>query len=193
MKIIIIRHSIREISNDIDEGDVLISKEGHLFAQEKAIELKKQMDCSNMRIISSPLKRTIDTANIFSNVLENNNSIKQDYRFIENMKTIKKFSIEHIEGMNKCGITFGETLDDVKTRTINMLHEIEKNNEDVIIVTHGIIYNCILQHYFKDYIFDTESNDPVTYFPPYCSITILEIESDKIAKHIWSNTNINFV
>jgi len=189
--LIVVRHSERDQSdpNHLKNSNVAISNNGIILAIEKAAELGKHVYYSNLKIITSPLKRTIQTATLFNQTLNiTHEPFTQDYRIIEGMNNEPFLSDELIENMQTHDITYPESNLHIKERIKSFLTDILANNENVILFTHGIIYNYILQYFFPKYQFDeywdVKKGNPTTYFPPYCACTAIDMTNKNI---LWSN------
>lgn len=210
MRIVLVRHSERDKNDEYVLGkknvNVQLSENGYTIATQMANELKSKLKSNKFKIISSPLKRTMETAKIISQQFDMDN-IECSTDIIEGMNIfdviglpehsykISNLSEESQLLLKALNVTYPETFDDVKNRSTKFIKSIIEMKKDVIIVTHGIIYNVIVQYFFPQYEFPIMLNGaiykPENYFPSYCAYTILNIDDENKCSHEWSNNELN--
>ena len=187
MFLILVRHTERNTEDPLcnTNCDVGISKKGVELAIKNSSELSEFINCENFSIVSSPLNRTIETAEIFKSTLKTKSDIKTNYKIIEGMIWEPYLNDKHILNMKNENIIYPESHENI----INRISKFIKNLEDnTIVITHGIIYNYMLKYFFPNYTF-VDNKMPDKYFPPYCSITVINTQTKKIE---WSNVNIPY-
>ena len=196
MRFVIIRHTERDTTDPhhTKNTNMDISENGVKIAENNASELNKLFNLRNFTIISSPLKRAVKTGIIFSKILNVDTEISIDYRLIEGQTKPPYMLDEFDEGMRNVGIEYPESFDNIRKRIELLFSDIiKKENDGVILITHGIIFNFILQNFFNNYEFDLDwdkrGNHPSQYFPPYCACAVVDIDNDNKshAKLVWSN------
>ena len=108
------------------------------------------------KILSSPYKRAIDTLKPFSDYINKNIELIEDFRErqISNcwIEDFKSFSKKQWEDFN-FKLTDGESLKEVQDRNINSLKYVLKtyNNKNIVIGTHGTSLSTILNFYNSSY------------------------------------------
>jgi isoleucyl-tRNA synthetase len=130
------------VSSYPEKTEINLTEKGRTRMAEAAKELKKQgIDM----IISSPMKRTRDSADIISKALDK--EYKIDERLVEydfgsfNGKTVEEFEAEiggHAGKFRKAP-EGGETLADVRKRMLGLIKELEEKHKGkkVLLVSHG--------------------------------------------------------
>ena len=169
-KLIFIRHS-QTLYNEKgllqgSEIDITLTKKGLIDAYKTAIYVKLLIkENKKWKIYTSPLKRTLQTAKIFSDILEQdkvhvNKNIIERRTGIFTGKT-KKEQREKREEINSeyklennddkiCEYTQEEPISEIVKRANYFLKDIREVNENIIVITHGIFIKNILK-YCYDY------------------------------------------
>lgn len=150
MELYVIRHGTtvwNEIGKSQGRSQNRLSKAGKTLVEESAIKLK---DVKFDHIFSSPLCRTIQTANIINKY--HNLKITKDERLIEfdqgwfTGKVVKTLTEEQKQSRINRDLGYGmESLESVYNRTLDFLNYLKQNysNKCVLIVTHNAIASCI--------------------------------------------------
>lgn len=117
MEIVIVRHGKAvDISEDGDDFSRALSKKGKDASKEAALSLKKAGFKPNL-ILSSPLKRAVETAEIFSGVFEGceivsldilrpNNSVQQAFEYIQSYLDKNLIIIGHMPFISQLSYLF---------------------------------------------------------------------------------------
>ena len=199
MYIILVRNSESDSNNkschnDYDAG---ISKNGHKCARDIAKKLSNDFDCTDFKIISSPLKRAVETADTFKSIIKIDSKISREYRIIDGITKLHYFSGDLMKNMDKIGIVCPESIENIMDRISAMVEELIAKEDNSIIFTHGIIFNCFMQYFFPKYEYDKEWNgdgkNEDEYFPPHCTYAIISIDKkNNKLRYQLINSSVNF-
>lgn len=156
--IYLIRHGVTEfnIINRVQgDTDSPLTPEGEKYAFDVGRIIPNEKNYRNFQIISSPLFRAIQTANIIGNII----NVKPNYdeRLVElrrgmiEGKTENEFTkedVKHVELFNidpwKYRIPGGENYFDLFTRCDNFINETVAKQKKLIIVSHGYTIRMLL-------------------------------------------------
>jgi len=170
MAIYIVRHGQTDFNIQgryLGRTDLSLNLTGRQQA-ERLIEKVKDLNVDF--IFSSPLKRTIETAEI---IRSDGYSIIVDPHFIERASGVyegltKEEAREKFPDLYKKNITRifnnaptnGETIQEVQDRVFDGLDKIKKNynNRNIIIVTHGFV-SKVINKYFNQQILESDFFD----------------------------------
>lgn len=148
------RHSIRE---NFTDPDCNINAQGVDLIYEKMREVIKYIPCMNkIKIISSPYKRTRQTASEVGHIL----------------------GIEHMHIANILHEINGEEDEQSRIRCANILELMKKSNYDSIIVTHGGVMNVILKLLNPRHTY-VKHTHPSLYVPRYTDFIVLDFINNK--------------
>lgn len=190
-KLVIIRHSLRQDDNDhftcTTKGNVVnrntdtqLSEQGQELCHDKAKQLKQMLNHIDITY-TSPFLRTIQTANILTESYKHV-KITELFSLAEGQNKYEPaFDKELVNKLRNSGITYPETIRDIKQRckdTINHVLNDLNNDKNVLIVTHGIIYNYLLKHLYPSYEF-TDTHKSTEYVPRCLDITIIQYKNNK--------------
>ena len=129
--------------------DIMLNENGI----EQARNLKESLNGIKFgKVISSPLKRAKETAEILApgSVIEDNRIIERDFGEFEGLSA-KEFDNDGFWSYKKnCTYKSAENIRDVFNRVYNFLDELENEHkdEDVLVVTHGGIL-VVINTYFN--------------------------------------------
>ncbi|MDD6154066.1 MAG: histidine phosphatase family protein [Eubacteriales bacterium] len=171
MKIYIIRHgeTNANISGIVDGWvDIPLNSKGRKLAQ---ITAKKMADIKFDKVISSPLKRAYETAEIIlkyndaeSPVIETEDRLKEMYWGEWECLSLSpaNFNIPNKENFNKfytdpydfVPAEDGESIRDVVERTgefyNELIHREDLKDSTILLSTHGFAMRCLMQSVYKD-------------------------------------------
>lgn len=185
-KIILVRHTIRETT---DESDCSISDAGIELINKRCAEMLNQVALDNFIIVTSPFKRTIETAMCISSCTKERSIIIDPllHETILHEGMSNKLSKSTLQYINR---TTPETWDDIKERCKQFLNKMALNKTmcgDVFAVTHGGVINVMLEIVDPSYRFDRNEKDPNKYIPRYMDYAILELASDDKWRVLYRN------
>lgn len=194
MKILIMRHSIREHSNG--DNNCSINKNGIKLIN-KVFEEIKQYIIPEI-IYSSPYKRTLDTSLIIQQNIEKHNG-NVDCQIIIN-KMLREVILKNlqIKDLDKplLEIIMNDLKDDHDSNNIKYEGNNEMNsrckmflnkittiygnqNKDLAFITHGGVVNEFYKIIDSSHNYSINWNNPDTYTPKYCGYFIIEYNSEK--------------
>ena len=185
MKLLLIRHSIRETT---DDADCSISTEGIVLIEKRCDEILKYITLDkNVKLLSSPFKRAIETAMCITSKFSNLENI-----IIEPLLHETIFNSCMSEKLSKPMMQYikmesSETWLDINNRCQQFLNKIVKMDSDVLAVTHGGVLNGILTVVNPHYKFSKIETDPNKYIPKYADYVLLEYNDEK-----WTISRMNF-
>ena len=169
MRIFLVRHGKPEKSNVwLGKMDV------HLLEEEKERLRKLASEFKNKeikRIYSSPMKRAFETAEVIAKEIGVEVFISEEFTAMDHGNATGK-TIEEIKKMEK--IEGGETLEEVRERSIKKLKEIVEEDSNVIIVTHNRVIKEIL-----GWIVDASFEGCLRFKTDYGKYTEIEYNSGK--------------
>lgn len=182
-KVLICRHSNRD-SQYINCG---ISDDGIKLIDSRINDMKKWISYPEV-IYTSPYRRTLETAQCISSHFYMHNNIQfdnmlEEVLFHEEQKIILGEPLKRkLHWDTKKDL---ENWDSVNERTNKFLQNLKydvanKNEKDIICVTHGGVINSILTNLDPTYSFDKDNTNPNTYVPGYCDFIVLQVTTDDI-------------
>ena len=189
MKIIIMRHSIRDDMSNPNKykgtwnNNCPISDEGRLLLYEKSRRLFIKNKIIPDYIISSPFLRTIQTSEILKKEVRKykNKDIEIEINSLiceGQLSKKKNFNQELENKLLKDGINIPEKYIDLKKRCkdfIDYCKNLKYNN--LLVVTHGIIVNELVKIFIPNYMYK-ETKDPNEYKPKCAEYIIFEINNN---------------
>jgi len=192
-KLIIMRHSLRfdgplPTSNYTRNNNCDISDNGVTFAQQRGSFMLENLKEPINIIYTSPFKRCIQTSEIMQQCHYDKYKTKPEiivnYLLSEGQnKYPPSFEKEFVDELASHGITYPENIFNINTRarqSINSIKDLLRNGKNVLVVTHGIIYNHMLSSMYSNYEFyDAMSSDE--YIPRCCDISISLFEKEKFS------------
>ena len=183
MSFILVRHSKRDDNIKPDKyktrnNDCLLSMDGFIFAKEKANELKEVLEKNKIKIskiISSPFLRTMQTAEIYQKILCPDVKIEEEPLLSEgqNHYVPDGINTQLTKKLKNAGISFPETLKEINDRCKKLITSIIEKKEMTLIITHGIIWNNIMETVEPKYKYVPEK-DPWKYKPTYCDVAVFK-------------------
>lgn len=175
-KLCIVRHSLRDddanphLYSGSRNNNVPISDAGIVLG----LNTKKKLDsiCQIDLVYTSPFKRArqtaellVDEIDIYENALLSEGQNKKPPNFSEELYKILK---DHY-------IEYPETIDQIENRCKKFVDNIIKDlkkGKNVLVVTHGIIYNYLLKYIFPSYEFDDVIKSS-EYVPRCCDLSVI--------------------
>jgi len=141
---------------------LVLSEKGERHA-ERVGEWFKQQEVSEINIFSSPIKRTMQTAEIISQKI--NSHIFTDDRLIEsycpNLQGKKQPAVDAWK--EECSDSSRETVEECQKRMLDIFLEKVKTNQDCILVSHGdpltSLYYYLISKPLVHCLFDEEHID----------------------------------
>ena len=196
-KLIITRHSLRyddecpELFGKNRNINVILSTSGVTMCEKKGTELAMLVDKLDV-VYVSPFIRAKQTGellleayneNINHNANKNNTEIKEMVLLAEGQnKFPPKFESDLLIKLEKNGMEYPESSHNIAKRCKQVIETIKKEMHDkpqnIMLVTHGIIYNYLLKYIFPQYKYNDTTNSG-SYIPACCDLTILELHGDK--------------
>jgi broad specificity phosphatase PhoE len=205
MRLILVRHSIRK---DNGNTDCSISTDGIKLIDDRAHDILKYIDDPNVIFLSSPFRRTIETAmclctNFSTNWLPKLSKFDQSdkcttvfevpdivvepllhetmfnrWMDINIPKPVIMYSRASSDKLKNSGRY--ETWSDIVLRCKKFLDKVIKRNQKITLaITHGGIINAVLLSIDATYVFDMKQSNPAKYIPGYLDYVVLEYESEK--------------
>mgnify|MGYP003386034046 CR=1 FL=1 len=196
-KLIITRHSLRyddaapELFGSNRNINVVLSNEGVDLCEKKGTELAmlvKDLDV----IYVSPFVRVKQTGelllksyyeNTYPFVEENHVEIKEMVLLAEGQnKFPPKFEADLIVKLETNGMGYPESSQNIAKRCKEVVDNIKKQMhekpQNIMLVTHGIIYNHLLKYIYPNYRYNDTTNSG-NYIPSCLDLTVLELHGDK--------------
>ncbi|QCX32650.1 alpha-ribazole phosphatase [Caloramator sp. E03] len=156
MDIVLLRHGRTEINEKGHFGGSLDSKLSN-SGREEIQRLKEHIKGIEFdEVYSSPMKRTIETAQILKLNYKTDDRLKEiNFGIFEGLsyKEIEERYNEEYKKWKEDYLNYrfpeGESLKDVFDRTCDFLKDIDKNKKRILIITHGGVIRCMLSQVFS--------------------------------------------
>jgi alpha-ribazole phosphatase len=182
-RLILVRHGKSELNKDnifFGQLDPDLTKKGKSQANNTKEIMRK---VNYTKIYSSPLKRALNTANII-NVKDLNIELQDElqelnFGIFEGLTYDEILKIYPVEAKKwetswkTYNYEVGESVKELQKRVISFIDTLDLGNEDIVLVTHWGVINCILSHYFSG-----ELNGYWKYAPNYAGVSIIEFENN---------------
>ena len=183
VKIIIIRHSYRDdnvnkhLYSDNINNNCPLSIDGFIYAKEKSYILKKMIKTLDL-IYTSPFLRAKQTASLFQKTFNCKSEVCYNLSEGQN-KEKPNYNKDLVKELENNNIKIPETINDIKYRCKILIDKLITNNKNknILLVTHGIIYNYLLTYIFKDYVF-SDINNSADYIPKCCDLSIISYDKN---------------
>lgn len=180
--IVLLRHSYRDDDNNMNKyktknNNCSLSNEGINVANLKKEVLKQKLYPYDIdKIYTSPFNRCTQTADIFNETLKTN--IVVDYKLSEYQNIPQDLNHTLKTNMNKNNIIYPETYKQIEDRCLEFIKHYKKYdiNKNVLIVTHGTVYNILLSKLYPRYYYS--SHIKKFYGPKPCDMTILNYQTN---------------
>ena len=158
-KLILIRHGESELNKEnlfFGHLDPKLTKNGKRQAH-KTKEILSTIKYS--KIYTSPLKRAYETAeiinirkcnlNLVEELKELNFGILEGLTYEEILKKYPKDALEWTENWQTYNYRTGESVKQLQERSINFIESLKFGDENIMVVCHWGVINCILSYYFS--------------------------------------------
>jgi alpha-ribazole phosphatase len=158
-KLILVRHGESELNiENIFFGhlDPKLTKKG-----EDQVRRTKEIfsNISYKNIYSSPLKRAVETAeiinvkdydiNLVEDLKELNFGILEGLTYEEILKKYPEDAVKWKENWKTYNYQTGESVQQLQERCINFIQSLDFSRENIVVVCHWGVINCILSYYFS--------------------------------------------
>ena len=158
-KLILIRHGESELNTEnifFGQLDPELTKKGRKQALNTSKTMKK---IEYSKIYTSPLKRAFETAkivNIKVLQLKKEDRLKElNFGILEGLsydQVLKKYPEDEKEWRNNWktyNYRTGESVEELQKRAIEFIETLDFKDENIVVVSHFGVINCILSYYFS--------------------------------------------